>query len=109
MHLADMKLAHEQLPDSVRLSSATSPLGGAGSLINFAKRDRWLEPLDAILRHQARPYAVVEDLALTAFIETSVAAFAERDQSAFWAKSQEIQQAEMLHADIRKGLELAGF
>ena len=109
MHLADMQAAHEQFADVVRLSPAASPLGTTASLINFAKRERWAEALDGILRHQARPYAIVEDLALTAYIDAGVAAAGDRDQSAFWAKSQEIQQAEMLHADIRKGLELAGF
>jgi len=27
----------------------------------------------------------------------------------FWEKSQEVQQSELAHADIRKGLEAAGF
>ena len=109
MYLADMQLARDTLPDTVRVAPSMSPLGTTASLINFALRERWGEALDGVLRHQARPYVLIEDLPLTAFIEASLAAAGERDQSAFWAKSQEIQQAEMLHADIRKGLELAGF
>ena len=107
MHLADMQLAHEQLPDYVPARGGDAV--GGRLLVNFAKRERWWEALDAILRHQARPYTIVEDLSLTVYIEAGVAAASERDEASFWAKSQEIQQAEMLHADIRKGLELAGF
>jgi son of sevenless len=32
-----------------------------------------------------------------------------RDPNFFWGRSQELQQTELAHADIRKGLEAAGF
>ncbi|KAI8981176.1 ras GEF [Trametes punicea] len=105
MYLADMQLANTQGPDNIIILSLTAPL----SLVNFAKREMWYESIDAILRHQAKTYAFVEDPSVVACIETNVAVAAEKDQGSFWAKSQEIQQAEMQHADIRKGLELAGF
>ena len=107
MYLADLQ--NEQSPDSVLVAPASSPLGTTVSLINFAKRERWWEAIDAMLRHQHKPYTFAEDAATMAFIETHAALAGERDQGSFWMKSQEIQQAEMQHADIRKGLELAGF
>ncbi|KAH9920201.1 ras GEF [Epithele typhae] len=109
MHLTDMQAVQDQLPDDVRVSAAVSPLGTTSSLIHFAKREKWWEALDAIHRHQARPYALAEDAVLAALIDTNLLAFGDVEQNVFWTKSQEIQQAEMLHADIRKGLELAGF
>ena len=109
MYLADMQLAHDQHADNVLVAPASSPLGTTVSLIHFAKRERWWEAIDAMLRHQHKPYTFAEDAATMAFIETHAALAGERDQGSFWMKSQEIQQAELQHADIRKGLELAGF
>jgi son of sevenless-like protein len=43
------------------------------------------------------------------FIEQQLSAASSRDVNQFWARSQELQQAELAHADIRKGLEAAGF
>ncbi|KAI0756519.1 ras GEF [Daedaleopsis nitida] len=107
MYLADLQ--NEQSPDNVLVAPASSPLGTTVSLINFAKRERWWEAIDAMLRHQAPPYAFAEDASVVTFIETNLAQAGEKDHGSFWMKSQEIQQAEMQHADIRKGLELAGF
>ncbi|OSD06173.1 ras GEF [Trametes coccinea BRFM310] len=105
MFLSDIQLANTQGPDNIVILSSSAPL----SLINFAKREKWYEAIDAILRHQAKAYTFAEDPAVVAFIDTNVTLASEKDQSSFWLKSQEIQQAELQHADIRKGLELAGF
>jgi son of sevenless len=43
------------------------------------------------------------------FVEQQLANSASKDPNSFWARSQELQQAELAHADIRKGLEAAGF
>ncbi|TBU50019.1 ras GEF [Dichomitus squalens] len=109
MYLTDMQLANEQYQDTVLVSPASSPLGTTASLIHFAKREKWWEAIDAMLRHQHKPYAFAEDAATMMFIDANATLAGEKDQSSFWVKSQEIQQAEMQHADIRKGLELAGF
>lgn len=109
MYLTDMQHVHEQQGDNVLVGPGVSPLGTTVSLINFAKREKWWEAIDVMLRHQAKPYALAEDAGVIACLEAGLAAAAEKDLAALWTKSQEIQQAEMQHADIRKGLELAGF
>ncbi|KAM5536010.1 hypothetical protein V8D89_010268 [Ganoderma adspersum] len=109
MHLSDMQLANEYQADNILVAPASSPLGTTVSLIHFAKREKWWEAIDAMLRHQARPYAFAEDAGTMSYIETNAALGGEKDQGFFWTRSQEIQQAEVQHADIRKGLELAGF
>lgn len=107
MYLADLQ--NEQSPDKVLVEPDASPLGTTVSLINFAKREKWWEVIDGMLRHQARPYAIAEDASVVTIIELNLTLAGDNDQGSFWMKSQEIQQAEMQHADIRKGLELAGF
>ncbi|CDO73135.1 hypothetical protein BN946_scf185007.g190 [Trametes cinnabarina] len=105
MYLTDIQLANTQGPDNIVILSSSAPM----LLINFAKREKWYEAIDAIMRHQAKTYTFAEDPGVVAYIDTNVAVAGEKDQSSFWLKSQEIQQAELQHADIRKGLELAGF
>jgi son of sevenless-like protein len=43
------------------------------------------------------------------FIEQQLTNASMKDINSFWMRSQELQQAELAHADIRKGLEAAGF
>jgi son of sevenless-like protein len=43
------------------------------------------------------------------YIDGQLAAANAKELPAFWTRSQELQQAELAHADIRKGLEAAGF
>ena len=43
------------------------------------------------------------------FVESQLALAASKDEGGFWMRSQEVQHAELAHADIRKGLEAAGF
>lgn len=109
MYLTDLQQIHEQNTDNVLVAPASSPFGTTMSLINFAKREKWWEAVDAILRHQTKSYSFAEDTTISAYIETQLTLAGGKDQGSFWMKSQEIQQAEMQHADIRKGLELAGF
>ena len=109
MYITDLQVADQQHPDNVLIEPSSSPLGTTVSLIHFAKREKWWEAIDAMLRHQAKPYTHPEDSTVVTYIETNLAQAGEKDQGSFWTKSQEIQQAEMQHADIRKGLELAGF
>lgn len=109
MYLTDMELTNEQFADNVLVAPASSPLGTTASLIHFVKREKWWEAIDAMLRHQRKRFTFAEDGATMTYIETNATLAGEKDQGSFWTKSQEIQQAEMQHADIRKGLELAGF
>ncbi|EIW64034.1 ras GEF [Trametes versicolor FP-101664 SS1] len=109
MHLADMQAANTQAPDNTVILSSSSTSSSPLSLINFAKRERWYEAIEAIVRHQPRTYAFAEDASVVAYVDANIAVAGEKDQGSFWMKSQELQQAELQHADIRKGLELAGF
>ncbi|KAI0830803.1 ras GEF [Trametes gibbosa] len=109
MYLADMQLANTQAPDNTVILSSSSTSSSPLSLVNFTKREKWCEAIEAIVRHQARTYALAEDASVATYVEMSIAVAGEKDQGSFWMKSQEIQQTELQHADIRKGLELAGF
>ncbi|KAI0375492.1 ras GEF [Pilatotrama ljubarskyi] len=109
MYLADMQLANTEAPDNIVILSSSSSSSSPLSLINFEKREKWYESVEAITRHQHKTYSFAEDMGVVAYMETNIAVAGEKDQGSFWMKSQEIQQAEMQHADIRKGLELAGF
>jgi son of sevenless len=42
-------------------------------------------------------------------VENQLRIAAGKDEGSFWMRSQEVQHAELAHADIRKGLEAAGF
>lgn len=100
--LSDIVHVQDQHPDVVLTVQGHS-------LIHFVKRQRWADAIHAILRHQARPYAFAEDSDTVNFVERQIADAVSRDPAFFWSRSQELQQAELAHADIRKGLEAAGF
>ncbi|KAJ7750235.1 ras guanine nucleotide exchange factor domain-containing protein [Mycena metata] len=78
-------------------------------VISFLKRQRWYEVVQIMLRAQGRPYNIAESETTLNFIATHLRVDSMKDQTWFWEKSQEVQQSELAHADIRKGLEAAGF
>ncbi|KZW00497.1 ras GEF [Exidia glandulosa HHB12029] len=78
-------------------------------LINFVKRQYIANVMDNVLRHQTKTYEISEDQHLYAYIESRLQVASSKDQGSFWLRSQEVQQAEIAHADIRRGLEQAGF
>ncbi|KAF9486355.1 ras GEF [Pholiota conissans] len=75
----------------------------------FYKRARWYEIVNNILKFQKRKYNIAPNETSKQFIEGQLAIASSRDQNWFWSKSQEVQHSELAHADIRKGLERAGF
>lgn len=77
--------------------------------ISFYQRTRWYETITTMLRFQSRPYNIAVNAAIINFIEAHLREGSCCDPSWFWKKSQETQKAEVTHADIRKGLEDAGF
>lgn len=77
--------------------------------ISFSQRARWYEIIMAMLIFQARPYNIAVNEPMINFIEGHLQEGSCCDPSWFWKKSQETQTAEATHADIRKGLEAAGF
>ncbi|KAH9949353.1 ras GEF [Amylocystis lapponica] len=108
MHLSDIVRIAVQYTDYtlVPVSSTDSCM----SLINFAKREKWYDAMDALLRHQAAVYTFTEDTNVMGFIEASLAAAdcaREKEHVPFWLK--DVQQPERDVADIRMALEATSF
>jgi son of sevenless len=104
MYLSDMVHINDQYPDTINTDFGLT-------LIHFVKRERWADAMNAMLRFQKRPHPIAEDPMTMNFVEQQLSGglAGARDPSYFWGRSQELQQAELAHADIRKGLEAAGF
>ncbi|KAF8963919.1 ras guanine nucleotide exchange factor domain-containing protein [Flammula alnicola] len=81
----------------------------ADGRIYFYQRARWYEITTNMLRFQNRTYSIAPGESTMNFIESHLREGVLRDQNWFWSKSQEVQHSELAHADIRKGLEAAGF
>lgn len=96
MYLTDMVHIHDQFNDE-------------DGRICFLQRQRWYEAISVMLRYQSRPYDIAENESTMNLIWKHLQEDSNRDQSWFWRKSQDIQQKELANADIRKGLEAAGF
>ena len=106
MYLTDLMHVNEHFPDNAIIDDKPSP-----NMINFTKRQKLVEVVDTLLRHQSKDYTFQdpEDPELVALIETNLSQAVDVDQAALWKSSQELHRAELIHADIRKGLEAAGF
>lgn len=107
MYLTEIVHIQSQMPDNI--VSPPTPENDALTLVCFSKRRRWYEVVHAVTRHQSKPYGYLENAPTVNFIESQLAAASGKDQGSFWQRSQEVQLAEVAHADIRKGLEVAGF
>ncbi|EGO31129.1 hypothetical protein SERLADRAFT_344874 [Serpula lacrymans var. lacrymans S7.9] len=103
--LTDVIQIQGQYNDTIPLSASQ----GDVAFISFTKRQRWHETVTTMLRYQSKPYQFVVDPSARSFIEGVLYSSGTAGQDWFWSKSQEIQQSELAHADIRKGLEAAGF
>ncbi|KAJ8084746.1 hypothetical protein PM082_003523 [Marasmius tenuissimus] len=77
--------------------------------LSFTQRQRWYEVTRTMLRSQSKPYNFNENRATMEFITRATATFPKDWQAKFWAKSQVVQHSEIANADIRRGLEAAGF
>lgn len=103
MFLTDIVHIQDQMPDNIVTLHQQDPL------IFFTKRQRWNDVISNILRYQSKPYAFAENGSTRDFIEMQLQTAGSKDQNWFWSKSQGVQHAELTHADLRKGLEAAGF
>lgn len=101
--LSDIVHVQDQLKDT--FTPTTPPV----VLVNFVKRQKWYDAVNSIVRYQGKGYNYAENPSTMSFVEVQLTLGAGRDQAWFWARSQELQQNEVAHADIRKGLEAAGF
>ncbi|KAF5392464.1 hypothetical protein D9757_002243 [Collybiopsis confluens] len=95
------------LTDLVHIKDQQSDENGR---INILQRQKSYEVILIVLRTQSKPYNIVENDTMK-FIQNNLRVFASpKDwQSKFWQKSQDVQHSELAHADIRRGLERAGF
>uniref|UniRef100_A0A0W0GET1 Ras GEF n=1 Tax=Moniliophthora roreri TaxID=221103 RepID=A0A0W0GET1_MONRR len=80
-----------------------------GDRISFAQRQRWYEVAKIMLRSQSKHYPIAENSETIQFITRATSRFPKDWQATFWAKSQLVQHSEIANADIRRGLEAAGF
>jgi son of sevenless len=103
-YLSDIIHVHDHYHDTTAHTSK-----GSKPLLNFIKRRKWTVILDAMFCHQGKSYTHPEDPAVVQQIKTGLTLASAIDQAAFWTKSDEVQQAERASADLRKGLEAAGF
>ena len=100
--------AQEQHADNVFVQSATDPERHF-TLVHFVKRQKWYDITLQMLRFQAKPYHIAEIPEMTSFITGQMEKATTMGERWYWQRSDELQQAELVHADIRRGLEAAGF
>ncbi|KAJ3769467.1 ras guanine nucleotide exchange factor domain-containing protein [Lentinula raphanica] len=95
------------LTELVHIKDQYSDEGGRVSMI---QRQRWYDVIMTMLQSQAKPYTIAENETMK-FIQNNLRErITTKDwQSKFWARSLEVQKLEREHADIRRGLERAGF
>lgn len=108
----DLQRIHDDYADTVAAAATsypTHPYGKDQFLIHFKKWQTSFEVIASLLRFRSNAYAFVENPSAMSFIEAQMALAAAKDERWFWVRSNELQQAELVHADIRKGLEAAGF
>ncbi|KAF9021750.1 ras GEF [Hymenopellis radicata] len=77
--------------------------------ISFIKRRQWYDVVTTMLHHQQKPYDIGESGSTQKFIANHLRTMGMKDRSWFWARSEEVRHSEFAHADIRRGLEAAGF
>lgn len=77
--------------------------------ICFYQKARWYEIITNMLRFQSKPYYISANESTMAFIENQFRDGVLPDDSWYYTRSQEVQHSELAHADIRRGLEAAGF
>ncbi|KAH9050502.1 ras GEF [Lactarius hengduanensis] len=106
--LKNIVYAQEQHADNVVVQSGTRP-NRQFTLIHFVKRQKWYEITLQMLRFQAKPYLIPEIPEMTNFITSQMTRAVAKGERWYWQRSDELQRAELVHADIKKGLEAAGF
>lgn len=117
MYLTDVVHINDQHKDKDTPAASTSgdsisdteSVKTSERYFNFVKRRKWSDTIDAMLAFQHRSFPFTQDPTIMQFIEMNFVVAAEKDPASFWTKSQEVLQAEVASADIRKGLEAAGF
>jgi son of sevenless-like protein len=84
-------------------------ISGTEERISFYQRARWFDTITAMLMFQSPSYNIAADESIINLFEGHLREGSCCDPGWFWKKSMETQRAEVTHADIRRGLEAAGF
>jgi len=103
--LKSIVYAQEQHADNVFVQSTS----GQFTLVHFVKRQKWYDITLQMLRFQTKPYHIPEIAEVTSFIIGQMEKASGVEERWYWQRSDELQHAELVHADIRRGLEAAGF
>jgi son of sevenless len=106
--LKSIVYAQEQHADNVFVQSAANP-ERQFTLIHFVKRQKWHDITLQMLRFQKKPYLIPEIPEMTSFIVGQMERAVAMGERWYWQRSDDLQHAELVHADIRRGLEAAGF
>jgi son of sevenless-like protein len=106
--LKNIVFAQEQHADNVVVQSGTQP-DQEFTLIHFVKRQKWYEITSQMLRFQAKPYLLPEILEMTNFITDQMTRAAAKGERWYWQRSDELQRAELVQADLKRGFESTGF
>jgi son of sevenless-like protein len=106
--LKNIVSAQDQHADNVVVQSGTNP-DQQFTLIHFVKRQKWYDITSQMLRFQAKPYQLPEIFEMTNFLTDQMTRAVAKGERWYWERSDELQRAELVHADIKRGLEAAGF
>jgi son of sevenless-like protein len=108
--LTDLVHINDQYPNTIPTPAGPEPDLAPRPLINFVKLQRLNDVVGSILKFSGRTYkGIAENTSMTQTIEQQIEAAATKDAGFFWQRSQELQSAEVKHADIWKNLNDAGF
>jgi son of sevenless-like protein len=102
-------VSSSSLPSTSPISNSSSPHHHQEVMINFQKRQRWYDIIVFMLKFQSRPYEFSEKKDTRLFIHNMFKQAAMYDKEWAYTRSKEVVHSEMAHADIRRGLEEAGF
>jgi son of sevenless-like protein len=105
MFLIDIVHIQDQFSDNMSPTSQNSDK----PLICFRKRQRWCEVITVMLKHQQKLYNFGMNEPTRSFIDSHLQTASTKNQDWFWTKSQEVQQMELAHADIKRALVETGF
>ena len=93
MWLTEIAQINDGYPDTVPSNNRDLAVS---SLINFAKRAKWYDVLEQILRFQNKPYSFVDAPRTIGYIEGNMVTAVGLSPESLQAKSKEIAQQEVV-------------
>lgn len=99
-YLTDIVHLNDQYPDKDQ---------GTQLMFNIIKRRKWVAVAESMLRHQDKTFPFAPDPDVMRQIEANCVLASSVDQATFLSRSLELQESEKAGANLRRGLEAAGF